>query len=233
MNEASKTRAFRGQAFIDRYFGGNVLDIGCGPDLVVPGARPFDHPDGDANCIADYLPAQSFDCVHSSHCLEHMKDVPKAVQQWWSLVKPGGVMIIAVPEENLYEQGFWPSIFNTDHKATFRLGGATSWSPVSYDLRKLVEGLPDAEVVAVEIQDTGYDHRWERHGLSPLGRVTSFFRRARRSIFRRVGISSPGIHEFFEKAESYLGMPIDQTRGNAMAQIQAVVTKRTTAAPAR
>jgi SAM-dependent methyltransferase len=225
MNEATKTREYRGQAFVQTYLSGEVLDIGCGPDLVVPTAQPFDLVHGDANCIADYLSAQSFDCVHSSHCLEHMKDVPKAIGQWWSLVRPGGFMIVTVPEENLYEQGFWPSLFNSDHKATFRLGGSESWSPVSYDLEKLVNSLPGARIVQAEVQDAGYDRRKQRRGLKGFGRLVGYFRRVRGATFGLLGVSAPAIQGKLERLEQRFGWPVDQTLGNALAQIQIVARK--------
>src|SRR6202030_2351934 len=122
MFEAEKTNRVRGPDFVERFMSGTVLDIGSGRDLAVPHARPFDKQHGDANHIARYLPPESFDCVHSSHCLEHMRSPQEALAEWWSLVQPGGSMILLVPEENLYEQGHWPSLFNSDHKWTFRLG---------------------------------------------------------------------------------------------------------------
>jgi SAM-dependent methyltransferase len=154
---------------------GKVLDIGCGRDLVVPGAQPFDLWHGDANRIASYLPTESFDCGHSSHCLEHMYSPRGALVEWWSLVKPGGHMVIVVPEENLYEQGRWPSIFNSDHKWIFRKGGAASWSPVSLDVVELAEKLPNSEIVEVTVQDHGYDHslRDEPSPISPVMRWIS------------------------------------------------------------
>ena len=42
MDEAAKTKRIRGPEFLEKYFSGNVLDIGCGDDLVVPNAVPFD-----------------------------------------------------------------------------------------------------------------------------------------------------------------------------------------------
>ena len=111
MDEASKTERIRGPEFSDQYFSGKVLDIGCGDNLVVPNAIPFDKEQGDAQNILNYLKPSDFDCVHSSHSLEHMRDVPKALEQWWQLVKPGGAMVIVVPDEDLYEQGVWPSLF--------------------------------------------------------------------------------------------------------------------------
>ena len=156
--EAQKTNRIRGAAFLRTYFTGTVLDIGCGPDLVVPTAQPFDVEHGDANRIGDYFPAESFDCVHSSHCLEHMRNVPVVLAEWWSLVKPDGHLIIVVPHEDLYEQGYWPSVFNADHKATFRLDDSRSWSPISFDLRTLINDLPCSEIIEIEVQDKGYDY---------------------------------------------------------------------------
>jgi SAM-dependent methyltransferase len=229
VNEASKTLSFRGLDFVDRYLRGKVLDIGCGTDLVVPAAQPFDLAHGDANRIADYLPIETFDCVHSSHCLEHMQDVPKAIRQWWSLVKPGGVMIITVPEENLYEQGIWPSVFNPDHKATFRFDTQTSWSPVSYDLRTLVRELPGAEVLEAQVQDVGYEHRlkhpWRHNGMGLFGRLAHFFGRARKAVLRPTGDRFRSLDAFLDKLEWHLGKPVDQTLGGALAQIQVVVRK--------
>jgi len=106
MFEASKTRRVRSQSFYDCFLSGSVLDIGCGEDLVVPHTQPFDLAYGDAERILEFFPAEStFDCVHSSHCLEHMRNVPDALTDWWSLVRPGGYMIIVVPDADLYEQG--------------------------------------------------------------------------------------------------------------------------------
>ena len=50
-----------------------------------------------------------------------MRDPRSAIAQWWGLVKPGGVLFVIVPDEDLYEQGFWPSRFNCDHKWTFTI----------------------------------------------------------------------------------------------------------------
>ena len=67
-------------------------------------------------------------------------------------------MITVVPHEDLYEQFTWPSIFNHDHKATFRLGGSDSWSPVSIDILAACQNLPDAEVIEHRIYDENYDY---------------------------------------------------------------------------
>jgi len=233
MDEAAKTKRIRGPEFLEKYFSGNVLDIGCGDDLVVPNAVPFDQEQGDAQKILDYLSSNTFDCVHSSHSLEHMTDVPKALEQWWQLVKPGGSMVIVVPDEDLYEQGVWPSLFNRDHSATFRLNKPDSWSPVSYDLGEVCSALPGAEVISLERQDKGYDHSLKSHGL---GRWGKFFMRLNRSFIKRLnrkqkflaklGLSSKSLKYKVNLISVKLGALIDQTLEDAVAQIQIVLRKK-------
>lgn len=217
----------RNQIFYDQFLSGSVLDVGCGSDLVVRHAQPFDLAQGDANRIAEFLPhGTAFDCVHSSHCLEHMRDVRAAVAGWWSLVRPGGYMIIVVPHEDLYEQGIWPPVFNRDHKATFRIGEGVSWSPVSYDLTSLLSQLPGAQILDIQVQDRGYDYSKRRTGISRAGRALLLFRRARQALARRAGVEISGIELRIQRAELALGLPMDQTFGEAMAQIQVVVQKQ-------
>ena len=233
MDEAAKTKKIRGPKFLNKYFSGKVLDIGCGDDLVVPNAVPFDKEQGDAQEILDYLSSNTFDCIHSSHCLEHMKDVPKALEQWWQLVKPGGSMVIVVPDEDLYEQGVWPSLFNGDHSATFRLNKSDSWSPVSYDLGEICSALAGAEVISLEQQDRGYDHSLKSHGL---GRWGKFFMRLNRSIIKRInrkqqfiaklGLNSQSLKYKVNLISVKLGALIDQTLEDAVAQIQIVLRKK-------
>ncbi len=79
-DEASKTRAVRGPDFERLYLRGRVIDIGCDKDLVAPHAEPFDLEHGDAQRIAELRPVGAYDAVCSSHCLEHMRDVPAALR---------------------------------------------------------------------------------------------------------------------------------------------------------
>jgi SAM-dependent methyltransferase len=226
-DEASKTRAVRGREFEQRYLQGRVIDIGCGPDLVVPHAEPFDLEQGDAQEIASLRPHGAYDAVCSSHCLEHMRDVPRALGQWWALVRNGGYLVLVVPDEDLYEQGGWPSLFNRDHKATFRMGKAETWSPVSYDVAELVRGLDGAEIVSCERQDQGYDYTRRRSGLTSLDRLLFRVRQLSGSALRRVGMQSSALGRLASGVLTTLGAPVDQTDGPALAQIQVVARKRT------
>src|ERR1700682_1052705 len=133
-DESSKTRRLWGplEASVLR---GDGIDIGCGTDPVFPDVTPFDVAQGDANHVSRYVDRQ-FDFVYASHCLEHMVDPRLALVAWWGLVKPGGALFFIVPDEDLYEQGFWPSRFNADHKWTFTISKHSSWSPVSVHCAK-------------------------------------------------------------------------------------------------
>jgi SAM-dependent methyltransferase len=227
MFEAQKTNEIRGTNFARRYFSGSVLDIGCGPDLVVPHARPFDVEHGDANCISRHLPNSQFDCVHSSHCLEHMRDPAAALAEWWSLVRPGGYLITVVPDEDLYEQGYWPSLFNGDHKWTFSVGKAESWSPVSRDVCILIAALAGAEVLSVERQDQHYDYRLQSKGqrYPRILRQISARRINLMSGLRPKNTPARPLNRILSRVERAFGVPIDQTMFGAVAQIQVIARK--------
>jgi SAM-dependent methyltransferase len=227
MDEAAKTNELRSAEFKRTYFSGRVIDIGCGPDLVVPHAVPFDIEDGDAQWILNYFEAETFDCVHSSHCLEHMRDVEAALAQWWALVRPGGYLIIVVPHEELYEQSAWPSLFNTDHKATFNLGKRNGASPISFDLSAIVHDLPGATIIDARIQDHGLDYLLLRR-VNRLRRLLFILASRRHRIFRRLmrhGLPLYRADLAIDRFERFLGKPIDQTLGPALAQIQVVAQK--------
>lgn len=223
--EASKTKKLREEQFYARFFSGRVIDIGCGNDLVVPHAEPFDRPDGDAQNILNARQASTYDCVHSSHCLEHMADVPAALKQWYGLLKPGGYLIVVVPDEDLYEQGVFPSIFNDDHQATFRLDQESSWSEQSHDIRKVVSELENVEIISIERQDVGYDHSMVRSGFGWWGRELHRINHRIQRRMRRYHVSTEKGERFLNRWFFKFGAPVDQTFGPALAQIQVVVRK--------
>lgn len=130
--EASKTKEILTNTERE-LFTGKGIDIGCGLDPIMPNARPFDIDDGDANKITEYI-NEEYDYVFSSHCLEHMHDPKQALLEWWKIVKTNGHLIFTVPDEDLYEQGYFPSLFNYDHKSTFTISKKVSWSPRSYNV---------------------------------------------------------------------------------------------------
>lgn len=227
-NETKKTNKIRGKKFIDTYFQGDVIDIDGGGDPVTVAAKVFDLADGDAQYITQYEKIQSYDCVNSSHCLEHMVDVPKALSEWWELVKKGGYMVITVPHEDLYEQKIWPSIFNKDHKATFRLKQKNSWSSVSYDLYEICHTLPDVFIIDAQIQDTNYDYGLQYKNFSKKLRKIHRWQFSKNKVKRLLGkkIYQWLHNKHYLNNTQNIGIPIDQTGGNVLAQIQIVLQKK-------
>ncbi len=154
-----------------RWFAGHGIDIGAGEDglhrwralfPLMLSCRAWDAPHGDAQAMAGAADG-SFDFVHSSHCLEHMRDPSEALANWWRLVKPGGHLIVLVPDEDLYEQRVWPSAYNADHKHTFtiwkppREEQTGSWSPVSVNVLDLIMDLgPAPEVLLIQRLEATY-----------------------------------------------------------------------------
>jgi SAM-dependent methyltransferase len=219
-NESSKSRRVWG-ALEASVLRGDGIDIGCGTDPVRPDARRFDRAEGDANRIRDYVSRQ-FDYVYASHCLEHMTDPRAAIVEWWSLVKPGGVLFLIVPDEDLYEQGYWPSRFNRDHKWTFTIGKHTSWSPVSINLFDLARTLPRGEILDIRLQDDGY----RRYLLSNGYRPGSVMHSAKRAIGRALYAVLRAAGFDPARLKRHLLHPTDQTTyPETLAQIQCIVRK--------
>lgn len=220
MDENTKTRRTWGPREW-AILSGEGIDIGCGPDPLTPEVQRFDLEHGDANEITKFVNCQ-FDFVYSSHCLEHMHKPQSAILEWWKLVKPGGHLFVIVPDEDLYEQGVFPSRFNPDHKATFTISKTKSWSPVSVNLQALMGSLPNSKVIAIDLHDRGYDRNQAFHG--PTKQPGFIMRPVRRIYFalkHRGYLHWPVI----ERMLSTYG-PRDQTLyPDTQAQIQCIVQK--------
>jgi tetratricopeptide (TPR) repeat protein len=172
VHETGKARERRrAEGFYDRFLCGRGLDIGCGPDKITAEAEGYDLEDGDAQYL-EGLEDETYDFVYSSHCLEHTRDPLEALLNWWRVLKPGGHLLLAVPDEDLYEQGIVPSRFNSDHKLTFTISKEKSWSPVSRNLSDLLRHLPRHKVISIRTIDTGYDYeKLGSHTDQTLGRA--------------------------------------------------------------
>ena len=162
MKECSKSisRRLRDTSFVAKYFRGEGVDIGGMPDPLsqyaelfplVASVRTWDLEDGDAQ-LMDGVTDGSFDFVHSSHCLEHLVDPVAGLRNWLRILRPDGHLVVTIPDEDLYEQGVFPSTFNRDHKWTFSIHKQTSWSDRHVNVMALLQGLgPDAEVLKIEL----------------------------------------------------------------------------------
>src|SRR5689334_12083952 len=104
MHETSKAvmRRLHDTRFVSRYFVGQGIDVGAGPDSLAQyqeqfpgmrGCRAWDLADGDAQVLAS-VEDGAFDFVHSSHCLKHMRDPDEALHHWLRVLKPGGHLVV-------------------------------------------------------------------------------------------------------------------------------------------
>jgi SAM-dependent methyltransferase len=219
MNETTKTIKILTD-LEKSYLNGDGIDIGCGNDPIFPHVRPFDVIHGDANKISKHVDRQ-YDFVFSSHCLEHMHEPEAVLKEWYSIVKPGGYLYVIVPDEDLYEQGVFPSRYNPDHKWTFTINKRESWSPKSINLLQTAKNL-NGEIVSLELQDHNFDYSLFQHGYNWWNfRLWKWFKK----------VSKPFRGTFVENilAKLYrsLGSTFDQTwmGNNRLAQIQLIVRK--------
>jgi len=182
MKECTKSipRRLADSNFTSRYFVGEGIDIGGKPDPLslyaelfvrMQSVRTWDWEDGDAQFMST-VADNSVDFVHSSHCLEHLNDPHDGFSNWFRIVRPGGHLIVTVPDEDLYEQGVFPSTFNRDHKWTFTVRKAKSWSNRSINVLDLVGALDgSADVVKIELLTSTYRFSLPRYDqtLTPVG----------------------------------------------------------------
>lgn len=164
--------------FARAYFVGDGIDIGSGNDPLdqygemFPGmrsCRSWDVSDGDAQYMQG-IGNDAYDFVHSSHCLEHVDSPDVALAYWLCILKPGGHLVCVVPDEDMYEQGVWPSTFNPDHKHTFTIHKRKSWSPVSMNILDILR-RDDIAVQYVKILNATHRTITDRldQTLTPIG----------------------------------------------------------------
>lgn len=182
MKECSKSIARRlaDANFINRYFVGSGVDIGGKPDPLalykeffcqLKSVKTWDWEDGDAEIMAG-VADDTYDFIHSSHCLEHLVKPNVGLANWLRIIRPGGYLVITVPDEDLYEQGVFPSTFNKDHKWTFTTFKQKSWSNKSINIVDLVRDLgEEAELVRIEQLSATYRFDLPRYDqtLTPVG----------------------------------------------------------------
>ena len=167
MHETSKSifNKLKDSRFATRYLVGDGIDIGAGSDSICQyleffplarSCRSWDVQDGDAQALLG-VPDNSFDFVYSSHCLEHMLNPLVALNNWIRVLKPGGHLIFLIPDEDLYEQGVFPSTFNPDHKHTFTIYKNNSWCESSINLTSLLTQTKfELKILKIELLDSTF-----------------------------------------------------------------------------
>jgi SAM-dependent methyltransferase len=180
MKETTKaiTRRLHDARFVSTYFKGSGIDIGAGADSLgnyiqqfplISFLRPWDVHDGDGSRL-DSIPDQTYDFVYSSHCLEHLSDPYQAYQNWIRVCKPGGHIIVTMPDEDLYEQGKYPSVFTTEHRTSWTIAKQQSWCPTSINVFDFLNSFrSQIEVLKVELINGMYMYNSRRFDQTSEG----------------------------------------------------------------
>lgn len=171
----SVLRRMHDHRFATRYFVGNGIDIGAGDDPLsdyieffpqVNHIRPWDLGDGDAQYM-NGVDDEKYDFIHSSHCLEHVRDPKETLGNWIRICKSGGHLVLVIPDEDLYEQGVFPSTFNGTHLWTYTIKKKTSWCDKSINVFDLLSNfVDDVKILKVELLDATFryssTHRYDQ-----------------------------------------------------------------------
>lgn len=127
MTYSSETQKIRPR--LERFCQGLVLDVGCGNDLIVPGAKGID---GRAlptvwrvtqaiEALDLDLPdlVGKCDAVFSSHCLEHLRDDHGALVSWARMLRPGGYLCLYLPDDQKYDNSKNPEHIQAYTRVSF------------------------------------------------------------------------------------------------------------------
>jgi hypothetical protein len=138
------------EGFFDRFLSGSsILDLGYKRDIdaqpIVPQAVGLDvgYPGYDGKQLPFLDGSQ--DAVFVSHALEHIADYRLTIAEWFRVVRIGGFLVIAVPDQFLYERKrSLPSRWDADHKRFYSPASLLSeideaLDPYSYRIRYLEE----------------------------------------------------------------------------------------------
>jgi len=166
MYETSKCHDFRlSRGDFDKYLFGSILDIGCGDDPLHPIhgiVTPWDLPNGDATFL-ESIEDETFNCVYSSHCLEHLNDPVTALKNWVRVTRSPGYLYIIIPDFTLYEKDHWPSIISGEHVSTFSINktrgevGRSNHTSILHDMVPIMRDL-GCNLLKVDLEDLNYDY---------------------------------------------------------------------------
>jgi len=95
---------------------GRGYDIGCNRiEWSLPGSIPIDLFFGDEHDALN-LPENDVDYIFSSHCLEHVENWVAVLEYWDTVLSPGGVLFLYLPD---YSQTYWRPWNNRKHLHVF------------------------------------------------------------------------------------------------------------------
>ena len=105
--------------------------------------------------LEDY---REFDFVLFTHLVGFEQEPEKVLTHILKCVKSKGHLIFTVPDEDLYEQGQFPSIFNKGHKRSFSIHKEESWSGKQCNIIDVIDKIDEASCRKIELVDTNYNY---------------------------------------------------------------------------
>jgi SAM-dependent methyltransferase len=124
---------------IAKYLGEYPMDIGCGDTKVSENAfgidgRAFPHVDFVIDGLYG-LPEKlklkhmvgNMTSVFSSHCVEHLPDMYRAIKEWGEFIQYGGYLILYLPHGAAYKNMDNPEHFHDTHYEQFLFWFKQTW----------------------------------------------------------------------------------------------------------
>ncbi len=188
----STLRRMHDAAFVQHYFAGVGLDIGVDePSSLAPHGALFPRVtrvipwQGDVATVPG-VEERAFQFVHASHCLQRVDNPHKTLARWLDLVKPGGYLVLTVPDEDLDAKGA------SEHRTKFTICKGSSL-PDSINVLDMIKSV--ATVCACERIALVRDHLSELNADIDSGNLAE---RAIEVVLRKRQVPLP--QEYFSVA---------------------------------
>ena len=109
---------------VRKYTEGNGLDLGAGQGKIRLEALGIDFGSNGIAWVGDVTDLHWFkdnvlDYVFSSHCLEHVIDDSAVLREWMRAIKPGGYIILYLPDDEEFDNT--EMVANGEHKHVYTL----------------------------------------------------------------------------------------------------------------
>lgn len=106
MGYQSEAAKVRDMPNVMKYIVGEVADVGCGHDKIIPTAEGYDgRPLEGVDTVKDGIwlrRGSVYSTVFSSHFLEHVMNPSHYIQDWWDHLVDGGYIVLYLPEKSHY-----------------------------------------------------------------------------------------------------------------------------------
>jgi len=112
----------------------------------------------ETDTLKEQLSNREFDFVYATNLAFYEDEPINVINHWLNFVNSKGHLVLTVSDEDLYEQGNFPSIFNNSHKKTFSIYKQMSWSGRHYNLLDIIQKLNNVTCRKIELIDSNYDY---------------------------------------------------------------------------